>query len=93
MIDRFRMKAIKAMVRCAWWLARPTIRGRKVLQHWEIHFQAEIHRTAKNDPLLHGVRSGSLFIGGELVLSQNVDEGIVQMVEDFMNEIEQGDRT
>lgn len=87
-IDRFRMRWIKRAVCAAWWLARPTFRGKKILQHWEICLNMDMGKVPGRYPHLLAVRRGSLLVGGEPVLHHGVDLGITQMVDDLTEGIE-----
>lgn len=74
MIDTIRMAAIQSFLRAAWWLARPSVRGRKFLQHYEIIGRMSTKQVRPGDTALKAVQRGSLFVNGEQVLSTPSDE-------------------
>lgn len=74
MIDKIRMAAIQSFLRAVYWLARPSVRGRKFLQHYEIIGRMSTKQVRPGDRALKEVQRGSLFINGQEVLSTPGDQ-------------------
>ena len=59
----WRIRAIRAMLRAAAWLARPSLRGHKILEHYEINIEINIEiDTGKGPVEFRSLKRGALLV-------------------------------
>lgn len=55
----WRIRAIRALLRAAAWLARPSLRGHKILEHYEINIEID---TGKGPVEFRSLKRGALLV-------------------------------
>ena len=86
MIDRIRLYGITKALKLARWLARPSIRGRKFLTHFEIIAKMTTSQVRRGDANLAAVDKATLFVDGYPVIETPKNE-----LEEEIERITQGE--